>query len=454
MNDCAASVSSGKPNSAGVAASVASYWPDAAEPVYTACASALAKLTGNNPNSSFVVAYSGGLDSHVLLCAVQRFCAETKDCSLRAVYVDHGLQACSESWGRHCERECKQLNVDCSVQKVSIIKDSSESPEQAARNARYRALAGQITADDILLTAHHGDDQAETLLLQLMRGAGVCGLASMPVCKSFAQGLHARPLLTVSHWQLHEAAVALDLEWVEDTTNHDTRFDRNFIRHQVMPALKSRWPAAAASVSRTAGHCAEASSLLRDLATIDADITAPVVGLSELTALTESRRCNVLRQWIEHHGFVPPSQIKLQHIERDLVMASADSAGQVQFGNAKVVRHRQHLYIGEQAFFHSAPAFAYHWPDMSQPLLIEETGQQLTRADIPSPWSDGSVTLEVKSRQGGEEIKLSDRMHTQSVKSLLQQIGQPPWERSRVPLVWCDDQLIGIVGVGFIDSSA
>ena len=449
MNDCAASVSSGKPDISGVVAR----WPDAAETVYTACATALGNLTGNDAAPSFIVAYSGGLDSHVLLCAVQRFSTEHDNCRLRAIYVDHGLQKSSEAWGLHCERECKKLNVDYSVQKVFIDNDSSVSPEQAARNARYGALAGQMTEGDILLTAHHADDQAETLLLQLMRGAGVRGLASMPRCKSFASGAHARPLLSVRHQQLQEAAVALELEWVEDTSNHDTRFDRNFIRHKLLPTLKSRWPAAATSVSRAAGHCAEAASLLRDLAAIDVDITAPVVRLNELTSLTGMRRRNVLRQWIEHHGFVPPSQIKLQHIERDLIMAAPDSAGQVQFGSAQIVRHRQLLYIGEQAFFRPARSFVYQWSDMVQPLLIKETGQQLTRADIPLPWADGSVMLEVKSRQGGEKIKLSDRMHTQSVKSLLQQLGQPPWQRSRVPLVWCDDRLIGIVGVGFIDPS-
>ncbi len=449
MNVCVASVSTKKPDTT----AEPEPWPAVAEPVFAACAESLSGVVVRSGVSkpSLVVAYSGGLDSHVLLRAAHRWCHEHGAATVRAVYIDHGLQQCSGDWAKHCQHQCNTLGIAYESLAVSVSATVGESPEQAARTARYQALAGLLSKGEILLTAHHADDQAETLLLQLLRGAGVAGLASMPLCKDFSQGVLARPLLSTTREQLQDAAVALALDWVEDTTNRDTRFDRNYLRHEILPRLKARWPATAASVSRSAGHCAEASLLLHDLGATDAAIESPVLSVQSLTDLSGARRRNVLRQWIEQHGFVPPSTVKMRHLECDLVMASAGSSGQLQFGSAQIVRHRDRLYIGHHSLFNEAPAFLYQWTDRSQPLLIEETGQQLTAGDIPLPWSADSRPLVVMSRQGGEKIKLNARMHTQSVKSLLQQMGQPPWERSRLPFVWCNDELIGIVGIGFTD---
>lgn len=431
-------------------------WSDVTEPVFAAFAAALETQIGrlDSDNPSLVVAYSGGLDSHVLLLAAKRWCDSHASASLRAVYVDHGLQECSSDWAAHCARECNALAVAFQAVTATVVKNTGDSPEQAARNARYAVLTDELDTGEILLTAHHADDQAETLLLQLLRGAGVNGLAAMPDCKPFAGGWLMRPLLSVSREQLQTAAQALELSWVEDSTNLDTRFDRNYLRHEILPRLRSRWPAMATSFSRSASHCAEAAAVLRDIAAKDAESDSNVMAIETLLSLSESRRRNVLRSWIEYHGFTMPSAIKLQHIESDLVMASADSSGQVLFGEAQLRRHRGNLYIGTSDDFKEVLPFVYQWVDCSQPLLIEETGQRLTAADLPDYWAASGQTLVVRSRQGGESICLSGHKHTHSVKGLLQQQGQPLWQRSRLPFVWCNDQLIGIVGVGFINPPA
>ena len=203
------------------------------------------------------VAYSGGVDSHVLL----HFCASIKllKDKITAVYVHHGLQAEAESWAKHCEKTAEGLGVDFLVLRVNAYAKSGESPEEAARNARYAALKSLMDADDMLLLAQHREDQLETVLLQLFRGSGLRGLSGMPERMAFGQGVMLRPLLNIPKQAINDYAQAHQLSWVEDPSNQSNDYDRNFLRNAVVPLLKQRWPAIDKTVSRSAKHCADAA---------------------------------------------------------------------------------------------------------------------------------------------------------------------------------------------------
>jgi len=212
-----------------------------------------------------IIAYSGGLDSHVLLHAVAAMRAELTGCEFIAVHINHGLSEKAGQWTKHCANQCEVLNITFAHINVDAKNKTGESPEAVAREVRYQAFREFMQPGDCLLTAHHQDDQAETLLIQLLRGAGPRGLAAMPYYSDFAEGWHARPLLNFSRDELHEYAQQTFSQnqsaWIDDESNSDTRFDRNFLRHEIIPKLKARFPGMAATLSRSAGLCAEASGL-------------------------------------------------------------------------------------------------------------------------------------------------------------------------------------------------
>ena len=230
------------------------------------CFVGVRKLTHNLRlvDQNIFIAYSGGIDSHVLLhlCASD---AQLK-AKLTAVYINHGLQAESESWGKHCEQVCNSLDVKFISLTANAQAAPGESPEEAARNARYAVLKPLLGADDVLLLAQHAEDQLETVLLQLFRGSGLKGLSGMPASMAFGQGKLVRPLLEVSKNDIIAYANAHNLKWIEDPSNQHRHFDRNFLRHDIIPLLKQRWPSLAVTVSRAAGHCANAQDLLGAIA--------------------------------------------------------------------------------------------------------------------------------------------------------------------------------------------
>ena len=400
---------------------------------------------------SFVVGYSGGLDSHVLLLVAAQWATDHPASSLRAVYIDHGLQAASHEWSGHCARICDDLGVSFQSLKVMVDTASGSSPEDAARKARYRALGDSMERDEILLTAHHADDQAETLLLQLMRGAGVRGLASMPECRQLGAGLHFRPFLTVARDTIFECADKAGLRWIEDPSNAENGFDRNLLRNMVVPLLKDRWPSMAISMSRSAAHCAESVVLNNELALADLGcaVNSAVLPLDPLMDLDRLRRKNAIRVWVERHGFQLPSTAQLDRIDSDLVLGSAESAGAVSFGHAEIRRYGMSLYLASREYFADVRPFCYVWKDTNVPLHIVETGQTLSVTDVDLPWLDQNQALRVSSRVGGERIRLKGHRQSKSVKALLQQNRIPPWQRDRLPFLFIDDCLVGIVGVGF-----
>lgn len=405
----------------------------------------------NIADPALVVGFSGGLDSHVLLVVASLWCAAHPGAALRAVTIDHGLQKDSALWSEHCAGVCKRLGVAFEGLTVDVDTGSGLSPEEAARNARYQALTSSLSAGEFLLTAHHADDQAETVLLQLLRGAGVRGLAAMPEKRSRGCGFQVRPFLSVTRESLYELACLLDLQWIEDPSNKDERFDRNFLRSSIMPLLRERWPSMAVNLARSASHCSKAALLNRELAGVDlgAASNEQVLPLSTLEGLDHLRRKNALRVWVERHGYQPPSTAQLERIDADLVCGSAESAGHVSFGRAQIRRYSAQLYLAQRSCFEDVPSFFYEWSSRRKDLIISETGQVLGAADLDLPWLPDDQLLIVRNRVGGERIRLQGHKNSTSVKALLQQNRIPPWQRNRLPLIYWNDCLIGIAGIGF-----
>lgn len=393
----------------------------------------------------YLIAYSGGLDSTVLLHAMARQ-VQALPAPLAAVHIHHGLQAPAEQWLDHCLAQCTALDVPCQALRVSVARDSGEGLEAAARRARYQAIAELMEQGDILLTAHHQDDQAETLLLQLLRGSGVKGLAAMAPLKPFACGWHARPLLEVGRSELQAYAAANRLSWIDDPSNFDISLARNHLRQRVMPLLREHTPALGATLSRSARHCAEAAELLEELAEGDLCIAhgsrEGTLSVAALRALRPARRRNLLRHWLHMSGFPLPDHRHLQRIYDEVLIAAPDSNPLVSWGGVEVRRYRDGLYV--MAALPPAPSGLFSW-DISAPLELPGAAGSLTA-------SRGEGTglaverlaghrIEVGFRAGGERCRPSGRHERHELKKLLQEQGVPPWERERLPLLFVDGEL-------------
>lgn len=401
-------------------------------------------LQSQPPAGRYAVAYSGGLDSHVLLHALSR-CGV----GLTALHVHHGLSPNADLWAEHCQAQCRALSVPCSVLRVYVAPDGS-GREAAARNARYAALEQALGQGDILFTAHHQNDQAETLLLMLMRGAGVAGLAAMPPSRPFGDGLLARPLLGLPRATLRRYAEQHGLSWVDDESNFDTSLDRNYLRHELLPRLRQRWPAAERSVARSAAHLAEAGELLTELAATDlvkaCGARSGTLSVNALQTLTPPRRRNLLRHWLREQGLPLPDTLHLRHIEQEVLPARPDAEPRVRWPGAEVRRYRDDLYALPPLV--PAPATELPWT-MTEPLMLPDgrtlTADAATGSGLSTARCAGA-RVTVRFRAGGERCAPAGRRHTHELKKLFQEAGVPPWERERVPLLFVDDRLAQVVG--------
>lgn len=405
-------------------------------------------------NKIFLVAYSGGLDSHVLL----HLCAEAQ-LNIRAVYINHGLQQEANQWQRHCQLVCENLKIHFESICVDATPKSGQSPEEAARNARYRALKENLKNQEILLTAHHQDDQAETLLLQLMRGAGTAGLASMPAEQVFGDGSHWRPMLDVSREQIKQYANDNKLQWIDDPSNQDTSFDRNFLRQDVVPLLQQRWPQVSATIKKSADIQQENLELIQAMAEIDLAnvITAnlEVISLKRLSFLSSVRQFNLLRFWIKQVGLDKPTRNIIQQIQSTVLPAAEDASPLVSWENTELRRFKDELYLMTSLQAHDEK-LTFDW-DVKQNLNINHLALTITAnhrvtEGLAVKYLEKNLTI--KFRHGGEKIKPVGQQHTSSLKNLMQQKEIPPWCRSRIPLLYIDDELACVCGYWVADSYA
>ncbi|UZJ46218.1 tRNA lysidine(34) synthetase TilS [Marinimicrobium sp. C6131] len=401
----------------------------------------------------YCVALSGGLDSTVLLHAVASGYS-----GVRAVHVHHGLSPNADQWQRHCETLCEQLGVPLDVVTVDVQKDG-KGLEDAAREARYQAFTQQLQRNEILLTAHHGDDQVETLLMRLARGSGIRGLAGMASRRPLGAGELWRPLLGVSRSELETYAQSHGLSWVEDESNEDLQFDRNFLRHRVIPALRERWPHLAESWGQSAALCAESEALLDEYAREDLARLAPefadphasvdrVLSLPGLRGLSPARRHQVLRVWFRERGVPGLNRDRLTEVDRQLVDGREDAQARVAWDGWELRRFREGLYLLSSASI-EAPV-----PSGRIPLQLCEEG----RVPLPggavlafekgeqgasgSRLASGLPDLSIQWRRGGERCQPEGRAHSQTLKRLLQEYALAPWWRARLPLIYSGETLV------------
>ena len=402
------------------------------------------EATAGKP-SRYVIAFSGGLDSTVLLHALVSLRDEL-NIPIVAIHIDHGLQDTSKDWRDHCRKTADDLGVDFLCKAVNVQFESGKGPEASAREARYAALHAELAHNDWLLSAHHREDQAETLLLNLVRGSGPAGIAGIGAIRRFGPGWLARPLLEITRASLVEYADRQALQWVDDPSNADRRFDRNFLRHEVLPRLKSRWSDISARLQRSASHAGEASQLLANLAEIDLDTLGgepqrlPIDGLLKLS---DARQRNLLRHALRRLGLSTPTAMQLSRILTEVIPAREDAQPLVSWPGASVRRYRNGLYLLPEKLLPLPEPIDVCGdevplgPGLGVLQLVPGAARGLSKQVLERH-------LRVGFRQGGEEFKPEGQSHTRRLKKLLQQEGVVPWMRDRLPLVYAGDDLVAV----------
>jgi len=392
------------------------------------------------------VGFSGGLDSTVLLHVLSQTPLRPK---LVAVHVNHGLSINANMWALHCQRFCEQHVVAYQLFHLHLSKGASL--EARARHGRYEVFTSLLASDDALLLAHHQQDQAETVLLNMMRGAGVDGLTAMEASRVVGLGVLLRPFLGVSRQTLEDYAVKHQLSYVEDESNTDLHFSRNYIRHQILPLLRARWPAVDRSLAQTAMHAADARMQLRALAEIDCpslSVSSDVLSLTPWSSLPRARVMNVLRSWFHNLQLQSPSTVIYQRIYDELIQSAIDKKPCVQWGNVTLRRYRDALYLcsGEMRL---PTQMVLEWIKFPEPLLLDAQ-----HALLVTPMSGGfrcpeASEISVRYRQGGETWVYHGQ--TKTLKKCFQAWGVPPWVRDYVPLVYVNGVLAVVVGFGVND---
>lgn len=409
------------------------------------------QLSGLPSNQHYLIAYSGGLDSHALLKAMALWRTQHSPVLLTAVHVHHGLSPRADQWVAHCRHIANELQIDFYCEYLDTAPPRGGSVEAWARESRYAALARHMLKDSVLLTAHTQDDQAETVLLQLLRGSGPKGLAAMPQQQTWSAGRWIRPFLNLNRRCLQEFVGKHALHWIEDESNAQLRFDRNFIRHQITPVLRRRWPEFANNLARSAQHNAEAAVNLNELAQTDLqgkNISEPLP-VELLKNLSAARQRNLLRYWLSAQGCRLPSTRQMQRIQQDFIHSRTDSQPQIHWGVWSLRRFRQHLVVCQNfsAIKKLAPIF---W-DLSCPLqLPNEIGQLQAKQGL-----DGGLSLNlnrqaltIQFRQGGERCRLAGKSQSSLLKKLFQEWNVPPWQRACIPLLFHGDELAAVIGYG------
>jgi tRNA(Ile)-lysidine synthase len=398
----------------------------------------LLRFFEQQPATGYLIGFSGGLDSHVLLHACAGLREQYPHLAFRALHIDHGLQAVAAAWAEHCRAVCASLAIPFAVEYLQLQIPAGESVEAVARTARYAAFSEYLQAGEMLLTAHHQNDQAETVLLHLLRGGGVNGLAAMPEVRPLAHGFLGRPLLACSREELAVYAEQHRLNVIDDPSNQDSRFDRNFLRNEVMPLLQQRWSAASKTLARAARLQGESrqllAGLLREKLPSVYGAKPDTLSVRKLLAQDTALQKALLREWLAQRGFRLPEEKKLLQVLRDVLQSRADATPCVQWEGCEIRRYRDDVYAMSPLSAHD-PKQVLLW-ETREPLVIASLGRTLVAA------AGYPETVTVRFRQGGESVYLPQRGGHHSLKHLLQEWGVPPWERERLPLVYAGERLI------------
>ncbi|MGN8276893.1 tRNA lysidine(34) synthetase TilS [Pseudomonas sp. SMN5] len=397
------------------------------------------------------IAFSGGLDSTVLLHLLASLATRHSLPPLGAIHVHHGLQSAADAWPDHCRSVCEAVGVPLEVVNVQVLPGASV--ERAARDARYAAFCAALHSNEVLLTAQHRDDQAETLLFRLLRGAGVRGLAAMPRQRPLGQGQLLRPLLDVSRAELEGYATQHGLSWIEDPSNADLRYARNYLRQRVFPVLAEQWPQGSQTLARSAGHMAEAQGLLEELAQLDlAQASTPCafdwlglrsLALAPLQALSPARQRNALSHWLASMTPLPDSD----HWSGWESLRDADSDARPMWRLAAGELHRAGGRVWWLSDHWLRPvAGIVPWPDPTIALYLPGNGSLAFSGTAPPG------PLCIRYRRGGEVMELSGRGH-RDLKRLLNERAVPAFIRSRWPLLFRGEQLLAVANLPRLDSA-
>jgi len=399
--------------------------------------------------SSILIGLSGGVDSVVLLHILKRL-ATRFDWNLTALHVHHGISPNADDWADFCTDLCENNRIPLKIEHVDIAPMREHGIEAAARKLRHHAFERQPC--DVIALAHHADDQAETLLLQLLRGSGVRGASAMPLFTK-REGLPDifRPLLNSSRQEICDYAQTNGLKWIEDESNEDDSYPRNFLRHRVFPLLNEKFPSYRENLSRSTRHFAEASELLDQLAMMDIgpDMEADSMSVATLRSLPMIRAKNLLRYFLHRQGAPYPQSIQLEEMLNQLCDARQDASVSVQFGDHQVRRYQDRVYL-----LPLLPEFdrdlilpwdgksSLEWPPLCATLQVTHSpGNGISIEKLRS------APLTFRLRNGSESIRTNPAASRYSLRNLLQRSHIPPWTRERLPLLYCGDELACVVGV-------
>jgi len=450
-------------------------------------------------NTHIIIAYSGGIDSQVLLHCLSTLKSENLNYTVSVCHVNHGLSNNALEWENFAQQQCTLFDFPLDVRRVKVKARAQHSLEELARDARYDAIKSLIKVKQLnnvlVLTGHHADDQAETFLLALKRGSGVKGLSAMQAEMAFGQAILARPLLNIPRSEVEAYARLNKLMWIEDESNEDVKFDRNFLRHQIIPTITKRWPSFLKTVNRSVEHCQEAEQLLTELAALDLESMLSsdnALLLTTLQGLSKARFNNVIRYFLTLNQCLMPSSAQLSQLNKQL-FANKDKTPEVKVGDHWLRRFKQHLYLTSN--FKSVTQFSslikplseskveeiITLPDnlgelcVSYGEVIKEEGikernkegnnevmkeafyKQLNEKNLDDSISQKTHTCTLLAPKVAQQVTIrfehnnpvctpDFRQHSRPLKKILQELAIPPWQRKRLPFVYYNEQLVAVIG--------
>lgn len=401
----------------------------------------------------FLIALSGGLDSTALLSLFAKHRQKQPHFSLRAIHIHHGLSPNADSWAQHCQALCDQYHIPLIIEPVQV--DKTHGIEAGAREARYGAIRKHIRQNEVLVTAHHLNDQTETFFLALKRGSGLQGLGAMQR-ESVLFGMPIfRPLLQFTRTQLEDYAQAENLTWINDESNADNRYDRNFLRNQILPELRDRWAHFDHAVQRSAQHCFEQQQLINELLaeTFREHCQTPTeFQLHNFTQYSPAKQTALLRMWLAENQLEMPSKRQLTQLIDDVIQAKNDANPQFQLGEKIIRRYQSCLYLTENFADLRGICLDFNGAHLELPDHLGTLRAQKNEQQITFYWQQHSVTLEktdlpisIRFAYSGK-VKYHPNRPRETIKKLWQSLGVPPWLRNRIPLIFYGEQLQSAVG--------
>ncbi|MDO5055163.1 MAG: tRNA lysidine(34) synthetase TilS [Pasteurella oralis] len=410
--------------------------------------------------NQFLIGFSGGLDSTALLLLLAKLRKNRPHLQLRAIHIHHGLSQNANYWAQHCQQICEQLQVPLIIEKVQVD-SSSNGIEAGAREARYQAIAHHILPHEMLVTAHHLQDQTETFFLALKRGSGLQGLSAMQVQSTLYHLPIFRPLLNFTRIELEQFVQSEELTWIEDESNIDNRYERNFLRNAILPHLRQRWAHFDLAVQRSAQHCFEQQQLLNELLseefTQNFDKTDRTFNISQFATFSALKQKALLRLWLAEWQVPMPSLLQLTQIIQDVIFAKPDSQPQFQLGSQIIRRYQQRLYMTCQFANLTQIALNIHigetiqLPDQLGSLTLQQKSQKLiarwqcSQQQLSSELPFTTCAIQVRFGYSGK-VRLTEKSANKEIKKIWQQLNVPVWQRQRIPLIFYGNTLKSAVG--------